>query len=190
MAFFPPDLSSGLSYRDRYLSEGAAAALIEGIDANPWQTDLSRRVQHYGYRYDYKARRVGPADRIGPLPEPFEDLADQLVECGYFQAKPDQVIVNEYLPGQGISPHIDCAPCFGEVIASVGLLSSCVMRFEKGAERWDLVLQPLSLLVMRAEARWSWTHAIPARKNDMIDGGRVPRARRISLTFRTMRLND
>jgi hypothetical protein len=32
--------------------------LLAEIDHNPWLRDLSRRVQHYGYRYDYKARGI------------------------------------------------------------------------------------------------------------------------------------
>lgn len=58
-----------------------------------------------------------------------QGLAERLVADGRFAAVPDQVIANEYLPGQGISAHVDCEPCFGEVIASLSLLSACEMRF-------------------------------------------------------------
>ncbi len=69
---------------------------------------------------------------------------------GFFSDVPDQVIANDYLPGQGISAHVDCEPCFGEVIASLSLLSACEMRFaclESGETR-AVILPPRSLLVL------------------------------------------
>jgi alkylated DNA repair dioxygenase AlkB len=41
--------------------------------------------------------------------------------------------------------------------------------------------------VLAGPARRDWTHAIPARQSDVMDGLRVMRQRRVSLTFRTMR---
>lgn len=48
------------------------------------------------------------------------------------------------------------------------------------------VLAPRSLLVLSGEARFNWTHGIPARKSDVIDGKKIARGRRVSLTFRTV----
>ena len=60
------------------------------------------------------------------------------------------------------------------------------MRFRNRKSRllYDVDLAPQSLLVLNGEARYDWTHEIAARKNDLIDGQRRPRGRRISLTFR------
>ena len=41
-----------------FLDEHAQRALIECIDNNSWRTDLERRVQHYGWRYDYRTKSV------------------------------------------------------------------------------------------------------------------------------------
>lgn len=46
------------------------------------------------------------------------------------------------------------------------------------------ILEPRSVMVLKDVARYKWTHEIPARKSDVIDGGKVERSRRISLTFR------
>lgn len=190
LSFFPDEWPDGLTYLDNYIPEDEAERLVQEIDTRPWRTDLKRRVQHYGYRYDYKARQARREDYLGPLPELLQHLAERLTAEGHFQTLPDQVIVNEYQPGQGISAHIDCQPCFGATIASLSLLSACVMRFasQTYSQQMDLHLQPASLLVLRDDARYLWTHAIPSRKSDIIAGQKYCRSRRISLTFRTMKL--
>lgn len=59
----------GLSYRPGFLDDDAQRLLLERIDAAPWRQDLERRVQHYGWRYDYRSRRIAADMRIGPLPD-------------------------------------------------------------------------------------------------------------------------
>jgi alkylated DNA repair dioxygenase AlkB len=60
------------------------------------------------------------------------------------------------------------------------------MVFERGVRRFELWLPARSLLVLARSAREDWTHRIPARKSDMIEGRRQTRARRVSLTFRVV----
>lgn len=191
LSLFPDQLPDGLLYRSGYLTSGEEAALVACIDAAPWRNDLRRRVQHYGYRYDYKARRARREDHLGPLPEWLDPVLVKLCADGLFAQLPDQVIVNEYLPGQGISAHVDCEPCFGDCIASVSLLGGCMMAFAEldTTKAAQIYLEPRSLLHMQGPARTSWTHAIPARKSDVLSGAPVPRTRRISLTVRTMRFS-
>jgi alkylated DNA repair dioxygenase AlkB len=100
----------------------------------------------------------------------------------------DQVIVNEYLPGQGIGAHVDCVPCFGPAVAAVSLGSACVMDFTSPdrSSAVPVCLQPGSLCVMTGPARYEWRHAIAARKSDPAPGGRILRGRRVSVTFRTV----
>jgi len=100
----------------------------------------------------------------------------------------DQVIVNEYLPGQGISAHVDCVPCFGPDVAAISLGSACTMDFTslEGGVKAPVRLEPGSLCVMTGPARYEWRHAIAARKSDLTDAGRIPRGRRVSVTFRTV----
>ncbi|MCB1562704.1 MAG: alpha-ketoglutarate-dependent dioxygenase AlkB [Alphaproteobacteria bacterium] len=177
-----PDIS-GLQHVPDFITEDEEQALMEAIDHQPWLSDLKRRVQHYGYKYDYKARAVADDSYLGPLPEWIEDIASRL------SFKPDQAIVNEYLSGQGISAHVDCVPCFGDTIASLSLGSGATMQFTNGQEKHDLYLEPRSLVILSGPARHDWTHAIPARKSDMVNGFKVERHRRVSLAFRTVILN-
>ena len=178
----------GLKYVAGFVADADEAPLLAAVDAEPWLADLKRRVQHYGYRYDYTARKVDPTMFLGPLPEWAQPLAARLVADGHMPTAPDQLIVNEYEPGQGISAHVDCVPCFGPVVCSLTLGSQCVMELTSvagdGAE--SLLLERGSLLVLNGESRYKWRHAIPGRKSDKFDGLVLPRGRRVSLTFRTV----
>jgi alkylated DNA repair dioxygenase AlkB len=179
---------SGARLVRTFVSEQEAERLLAAIEGSSWRSDLKRRVQHYGWRYDYRARQVGEDMRLGPLPDWIRTVADAVGALTEFDRRPDQVIVNEYLPGQGISAHVDCAPCFGPAIASLSLGGpvEMVFRNRRSAERRSLMLEPLMLLILSGEARYEWTHEIPARKSDPVGGERQPRLRRVSLTFRTV----
>lgn len=178
----------GLLLHGDYLDEDGESRLLEEVDGRPWRNDLSRRVQHYGWVYDYRRRAVDPSMRIGPLPDFLESLANRVARHTGMATPPDQVIVNEYVPGQGIAKHIDCRPCFGPVVCSLSLGSAVTMVLTRRDARYPLRLPPRSLLVLRGPAREEWAHAIPPRRSDVVDGSRVLRERRISLTFRTVRL--
>lgn len=179
----------GLRYIPCYVSVSEEADLLEIVDALPWLPDLKRRVQHYGYRYDYKRRKADPSLYLGPLPEWAQAIAHRLCRDQFFSEPPDQLIVNEYLPAQGITAHVDCIPCFGDSILSLSLGGPCVMTFaEIGTQQQiPVLLEPRSLVVMQGAARAAWKHAIAPRKTDVIGGRTIRRGRRVSLTFRKVR---
>ncbi len=182
---------AGLSYIPNYIDSTTEAALIHIIDTQPWMTELKRRVQHYGYRYDYKARNMTSESRLGDIPKWLMPLCQKLSDSGLFREFPDQIIINEYVPGQGIASHIDCIPCFCDTIASLSLGSSCVMDFTHSNkhEKSSLLLKPCSLLVLSGHARYEWQHGIAHRKTDPCQGSIIERTRRISLTFRKVILD-
>ena len=177
----------GLTYIPNFIDAADQDRLLSNIDQQPWLADLKRRVQHFGYKYDYKARTVNNDAYLGPLPDWLSLLCQKLCD-GIFSSTPDQVIVNEYLPGQGISAHIDCVPCFADTIASLSLGSSCSMEFanSKTGEKKSFILEERSLIVLSGLARYEWQHAIPGRKSDIINGIKTERGRRVSLTFRNV----
>lgn len=171
-----------------FISAQREVELLSRIDDAPWLLDLKRRVQHYGWRYDYRARRVGLQSKLGPLPDWLLLERSMLRGRGFFEQEPDQIIINEYAPGQGISPHVDCVPCFGPVVASLTLGGRTQMVFDHpvSRERRQAFLEPRSLLVLTGPARFEWRHGIPPRKSDEFGGHRLPRNRRVSLTYRTV----
>ena len=125
--------------------------------------------------------------RLGELPEWLKKLSQKLHKDEHVPEVSDQVIVNEYLPGQGISSHIDCEPCFEDTIVSLSLGAGCVMDFTNKSDKTKKVpvwLAPRNLVVLSGEARHEWLHGIAARKTDEWDGQKHERQRQVSLTFR------
>jgi alkylated DNA repair dioxygenase AlkB len=176
----------GLTYIPNFLSEETERKLISSINSEIWLSDIKRRVQHYGYKYDYKSRRIDYSMFLGNLPLWAEPIAYKLFSKDLITEIPDQMIVNEYLPGQGIANHVDCEPCFKETIVSISLGSSCVMDFIRLNDKLkkSLLLERRSVVVLTGEARHLWSHGIIGRKVDDYKGLQIPRSNRISMTFR------
>ena len=59
--------------------------LLSRIDNQQWLGDLKRRVQHYGFKYDYRERKVNLELRIGALPEWLQNSAANYIGMGTCQ---------------------------------------------------------------------------------------------------------
>ena len=161
--------------------------LVRMADA-PWLTDLSRRVQHYGYRYDYRQRGTGRHAPVPAFPRWATVIADRLQHF-FDGALPEQCIVNEYRPGQGIGMHADHAS-FGAIVVSLSLGAAWTMQFRpcavrpyvRGGLASDQValLPRRSALVLRGAARHRFMHGIDPAAN-----AHRPETR-VSATFRTL----
>ena len=184
-----PDIP-GLHYIRTFLDDHQQRSAVQQIDESAaWLTDLERRVQNYGWRYDYRARTIDRSMRIGPLPAWLEAIAVLLYErTGQFPSVPNQAIVNEYEQGQGIAMHVD-RQCFGPAVATVSLGDDWMMDFRAvgGREKGQLLLERGSALVLTEKARYGWLHGIAKRQSESVGPFRRPRERRLSLTFRTVK---
>ncbi len=76
---------SGSTYIPEFISVQEQDLLVSQIDQQSWLTDLKRRVQHYGYKYDYKVRTVGGDAYLGPLPAWLSSLSKKLHDDGVFK---------------------------------------------------------------------------------------------------------
>ena len=174
-------------------SEKPWRAVKENADAglSSPSRNVGRRVKQYGWRYDYKARAVTSDMRIGPLPDWLQALAQRLYdETGLFDRVPEQVIVNEYEPGQGIAMHTD-HPGFGPAVATVSLGDDWEMNFSRPDDGFQaksrMMLASGSALILAGEARRKWRHGIAKRRKER---DTRERKRRLSLTFRTVKTAD
>ncbi|HQV79188.1 MAG TPA: alpha-ketoglutarate-dependent dioxygenase AlkB [Chitinophagales bacterium] len=176
----------GLTYIPNFIDKSEVNSFIDSINSEPWLSDIKRRVQHYGYKYDYKARSIDYSMFIGKLPSWAMTMAQRLFDEKHISELSDQLIINEYEPGQGIANHVDCEPCFGDTIISISLGSSCVMDFInlRTKQKVEVMLESGSLVVLSGEARYNWTHGIAQRKTDNFRGVKTERRLRISMTFR------
>lgn len=171
-----PDIP-GLRYEPDFLTLAEEKRLLALIDAAPWDTHWQRRIQPYGGTY-------GDA-RGTPIPDWGRALARRLHRDGFTPFLCDQMLVNEYLPGQGIAPHVDYGD-YDRCIVSISLRSACIMDLVHvdGRERHGIWLERRSVLILDGEARSRWKHGIAARKKDSWNGAWFPRGRRVSVTFR------
>ncbi|CAE7308616.1 alkbh6 [Symbiodinium natans] len=129
------------------------------------------------------------------LPEAICELGASLARVGATEGAPNQCFVNSYSPGEGIDAHCD-GPQFQPEVAILTLEGPALLHFglvEKKAypelpPRFEVLLEPRSLLVMRAEVYKLYVHRIDHSKVDITrDGQEVPRAkRRTSLTLRRL----
>lgn len=177
----------GLFLYPDFIDEAREQQLLAEIDSQTWIVDYLRRLQYYGYRNELDK----PYDLIPfpiEMPPLMRQLSEELVEQKIILRQPDQVIINEYVPGEGIKPHKDRA-YYENQICGVNLGSGCIMRFIRGKneEVIDVEVPRRSVYVMQDDARKKWKHAIPPRKKDNIDGTLKHRERRISITYRKVK---
>lgn len=203
----------GLALLPDFITSEEETSLLAFLDAQPWRTDLSRRTMHYGGTYCLMPPRdATPAERdaiastiitASPIPPEVNFILERMIAAGLYSpyTKPSYCIVNEYLPGQGISAHVENFR-FGEPVCSLTLAGSDIMRFHELEEahdgsvrsgrvkegkrtgrRADVRLKRRSLCVLRGKARKQWQHEIVRGRKAQGDGEKG--WRRVSLTFRT-----
>ncbi|KAG8191355.1 hypothetical protein JTE90_006101 [Oedothorax gibbosus] len=184
-------------YIPNFITPDEESVLLEKVYSSPkpkWKTLLNRRLQNWG----------GLPHAKGMIQE---NLPEWLLRCvrqvsGVFGDKtPNHVLVNEYLPGQGIMPHED-GPLFYPTIATITLSSHTVLDYYKkegdsGSYVGSLLLDRCSLLLVKGDLYTSHLHGIQERSSDTLDhtiknlatsdlaaGTEVERGTRVSLTIR------
>lgn len=119
--------------------------------------------------------------------------------------RPNHVLVNEYLAGQGIMPHLD-GDLFYPTITTISVGSHIILKFIEPATDnnnmqpvFSFLLEPRSLLVLQEKLFHHYLHCIEEVKQDLLDdtvvnlhmcsdkyakGCTIERDTRISLTIR------
>ncbi|KAK7367118.1 hypothetical protein VNO80_09127 [Phaseolus coccineus] len=207
----------GLYLMHDFISAKEEEELLQAVDCRPWNSLAKRRVQHYGYEFRYDTRNVNTRHCLGELPSFVSPILERISSCPSFKTIKnivlDQLTVNEYPPGVGLSPHIDTHSAFEDLIFSLSLSGPCIMEFRRYENgdwlpkvasssvakientedqsnfiRRAIYLPPRSLLLLSGEARYAWHHYIPHHKIDKVNGSVIRRAsRRVSFTLRKVR---
>ncbi|URE18978.1 2OG-Fe(II) oxygenase superfamily [Musa troglodytarum] len=191
--------------------------LLAEVDNRQWRSLSKRRVQHYGYEFLYETRNVDSKHCLGELPSFVSNILQKILSFpglgGDQNKEMDQLTVNEYPCGVGLSPHIDTHSAFDEFIFSLSTAGPCIMEFRRYPEgtwchptasvneihedspllssnftRKAIFLPPRSMLLMSGEGRYAWHHYIRHRKVDPVGEKAIRRSsRRVSFTFRKVR---
>ncbi|KAM3289367.1 alkylated DNA repair protein ALKBH8 [Capsicum chacoense] len=207
----------GLYLIHDFISAKEEEELLAAVDSGPWQKLAKRKVQHYGYEFHYNTRNVNTNQYLGELPSFLSPILDKMSvfqKLGYTETVLlDQLTVNEYPLGVGLSPHIDTHSAFEGLIFSLSLAGPCIMEFRKYSTgvwptsadklsdeeaqhsdksskflRRAIYLPPRSMLLLSGEARYAWHHYIPHHKIDVVNDSRIRRGlRRVSFTIRKVR---
>lgn len=168
---------SGLYVTKNFISQEVQDALMADIDSGEWRTDLKRRTQHYGSRYDYKKKR--PVYDVPPITGSSPERAIYMLNPNFQILSGGRsitsVIVNEYTTKQSISAHID-SPYYGEVVMTLSLGGSTVMTFRNGVQVFQVQLDSGDAVALTGDIRHNWTHETQAVNS--------PGYRRISVTVR------
>lgn len=112
-----------------------------------------RTVQHYGFEFQYGCNKVDKKPLASEIPVEMETLINKFLEFGL--ARPNQLTVNHYIPGQGIPLHTDTHSSFEDEIISVSLGSDIVMDFKNNdtGKHVSITLPRRSCLIMTKESR-------------------------------------
>ena len=181
----------GLGYVPEFIDRSFEQAILAKLKSNAgeftgWKTLNKRKVLHFGYTFDYTNNKVTTAQVCEEFPKFCRELLQKYYLWYPNHPQLDQLTINHYEPGHGISPHIDDLLSFKGPIVIINLHGTTIMDFRKDGITKPCVLEPRSLLIMENEARLEWEHGIRPRKVDLINGLATLRKDRWSLTFRTV----
>ncbi|XP_028656230.2 alkylated DNA repair protein alkB homolog 8 [Erpetoichthys calabaricus] len=180
-----------LEYEQELLQLMALNTATQGTKTAPKKSLKHRKVKHYGYEFCYDNNNVDlNAPLPGGLPIICDDVIDECMKIGYLKSKPDQLTINQYEPGQGIPPHIDTHSAFEDVIISLSLGAKIVMDFKHpDGQNVSVLLPQRSLLVMKGESRYLWSHGITPRKSDVVPVINADAAQIVSSDLGNLTLN-
>ncbi|EJT97172.1 hypothetical protein DACRYDRAFT_119640 [Dacryopinax primogenitus] len=183
---------------------------VESAPKGKWRTLNGRRLQVWGGELTRSNALLSQ-----PLPPWLTDHPDLMSRIGRTdifaktkQRQPNHVIVNEYLPGQGIFAHKD-GPAYYPAVATLSLGGHGMMQYHaplSSVPAYSLFLEPRSLVITTGELYEEYSHSIEAVDEDDLGkaditnlsllgdewsrrvkrGETVPREKRISLTCRVV----
>lgn len=168
-----------LVYRPDFLSELEETSLLNEIRSCRQQfVNLNGR----------KAMAIGGmVQPKGLIPTPLPSWSSRLIsklmedECSswYGGSLPNHLLVNRYLPGEGILPHED-GPAYHPAVVIISLGSAAVLRFQKkdfegvnGQGLVSVLLMPRSLVAFRGEYYDSFLHFIEQTASEKLDSSIV-----------------
>lgn len=196
-------------YIPNFITPQEESQILSTVERTPkprWTQLAHRRLINYGGVPHPKGMI---AEAIPSWLQTYVDKVNQLAGVFEDTRKANHVLVNEYLSGEGIMPHLD-GPLFYPTITTISCGSHAVLEFQEALESNDeeakverrpvtkLLVQPRSLLILKDAMYEKYLHSIAEITEDTIDegianlpgddsihvGDVLSRTKRISLTIR------
>ncbi|KAK2460452.1 hypothetical protein APHAL10511_007617 [Amanita phalloides] len=141
--------SNGVWYIPNFVTSDEEEYLIRKINETAhqkWKELSNRRLQIWGGEITQKG--ILFAQPLPPFLKIYPNIMARLKATGAFESSPhggpNHIILNEYLPGQGIMPHED-GPIYHPVVATISLGSHSVLHYYQYAEESGLTGNNTSL---------------------------------------------
>ncbi|CAH2252386.1 jg2012 [Pararge aegeria aegeria] len=161
-------------YLSEFITQEEEKYLLSNIYAAPkpkWTQLSNRRLQNWG---GLPHNRGMIAEEI---PKWLQKYLNNIDSLNVMDGKmPNHVLVNEYLPGQGILPHLD-GSLFYPTITTISVASHTILKFlePNSAENptlkpvFSLLLEPRSLLILKDKLFHYYLHCIEEVNEDCLD---------------------
>lgn len=146
----------GLKIVKDFITEEEEQEILSHIKVGNRSDQKGRNsIKRYGSKLPYNSNMVS-----AEIPDFLKKLCDKIVSAGLLEEAPNSVTINEYMAGQGITPHVD-SKASGAVITILSLKGNATMNFTRGKESFSVDYPARQLMQMQGEIREKWMHSVP-----------------------------
>ncbi|XP_063995273.1 alpha-ketoglutarate-dependent dioxygenase alkB homolog 6 [Diachasmimorpha longicaudata] len=163
-------------YIPNFITDEEEAEIVKHVNNAPqpkWTQLSHRRLQNWG-------GIPHPKGMIAEeIPRWLQKYIDKVTSLDVFDRKtlPNHVLINEYLPGQGIMGHSD-GPLFHPIVTTISCGSHTFLEFTRRLDtneedrtmntEFAFLLERKSLLILQEELYHNYLHSISERKVDVV----------------------
>ncbi|XP_014219511.1 alpha-ketoglutarate-dependent dioxygenase alkB homolog 6 [Copidosoma floridanum] len=179
-----------VNYIPDFITEEEEQDIIKKVNSAPlpkWTQLSKRRLQNWGGIPHEKGMIAED------VPKWLNSQIDKIASLDVFEKdkRPNHVLINEYLSGQGIMAHTD-GPLFHPIVTTISCGSHTLLEFYKRHEtennitpkrEFSLLLEPRSLLILQEDLYHNYLHAIDERTTDVISRNEIKNINMCSRTY-------
>ena len=148
-----------------YITADLESSILDrGVASSLFTPLRGRNVQNHGGT----VTSSGLSDKT-PLPQWLDIFSKRLFDEHIFPLKPNHVLVNEYLPGDGIMPHTD-GPAYYPIVSTLSLGSSAMLHFwdKSRTPEFSVFLPQRSLVIFIGDLYYEKLHSIEMVRSDWL----------------------